>query len=180
MHTNMPDPGAKAADAVARAEARLNTAGVAYELVEHTPAFTAVDEAAAAGSDPTETAKTLTLVDHDRFMLAVIPASRRLDLGRARRALHGSRHLRLATEDEVAARFPQFEVGAVPPFAAEAAPEVIDSRLLYHDTVLCAAGDHRHSVRLDPRELFRLAEPRVADICEHDPAERRFTEAPHI
>jgi Ala-tRNA(Pro) deacylase len=176
----MTDSGRQQAGAIVRARARLDAAGVGYQLVEHAPAFTAADEAEAARTDPTETAKTLVLVDRDRFLLAVIPASRRLDLGRARRALLASGHLRLATEDEIAARFPRFEVGALPPFAAEAPPEVIDSRLLYHDTVLCAAGDHRHSVLLDPRELFRLAEPRVADICEHDPAEHRFTEAPHV
>jgi len=169
-----------ATDPVARARARLDAAGVQYQLVEHDPAYTAADEAAAAGRDLPETAKTLVLVDRDQFELAVIPASRRLDLARARRVLGASRHLRLATEEETAERFGQFEVGALPPFAADAVPEVIDTRLLYHDTVLCAAGDHRHSVVLDPRELFRLAEPRVADICEHDASDHRFSDVPRI
>jgi hypothetical protein len=44
-----------------------------------------------------------------------------------------------------------------------------DIRLLYHDRTLCGAGDHRHSVSLDPRELLRIAEPQVADICERIP-----------
>jgi prolyl-tRNA editing enzyme YbaK/EbsC (Cys-tRNA(Pro) deacylase) len=57
---------------------------------------------------------------------------------------------------------------------------VIDIRLLYHGTVLCAAGDHRHSLLIDPRDLFRLAEPRVADICEHDVGEHRFSDVPHV
>jgi prolyl-tRNA editing enzyme YbaK/EbsC (Cys-tRNA(Pro) deacylase) len=45
--------------------------------------------------------------------------------------------------------------------------------------VLCFAGDHRHSVRLDPRDLVRMTEPRVADICEHIPGEHRFADVPH-
>jgi prolyl-tRNA editing enzyme YbaK/EbsC (Cys-tRNA(Pro) deacylase) len=45
-------------------------------------------------------------------------------------------------------------------------PEVVDVRLLYRQAVLRGGGDHGHALRLDPRELLRLAEPRVSDICE--------------
>jgi Ala-tRNA(Pro) deacylase len=165
---------------VGRALARLDGARVRYRIVEHALAYSAADEAGAAGREPQETAKTLVLVDRDRVRLAVIPASRRLDLERARRALDAGRHLRLATEDEAARHFPAFEVGAVPPFAGETMPEVIDTRLLYQDEVLCSAGDHRHSLLLDPRDLFRLAEPRVADICVHAPEEHRFADVPRV
>jgi Ala-tRNA(Pro) deacylase len=175
----MPETSAPG-NPVARARARLDAAGVHYEIVQHDLVFTAADEAAATGRDARETAKTLVLLDRDRVRLAVIPASRRLDVGRVRRALDASRHLRLATEDEAASRFPEYDVGALPPFAAEAVPEVIDARLLYHRIVVCAAGDHGHSVLLDPRDLFRLAEPRVADICEHLVGEHRFAEVPRI
>jgi prolyl-tRNA editing enzyme YbaK/EbsC (Cys-tRNA(Pro) deacylase) len=57
-------------------------------------------------------------------------------------------------------------------------PEVVDVRLLYRERIVCAAGDHRHSVRLDPRGLLRLIEPRVADICEHTQGEHRFSDLP--
>jgi len=120
------------------------------------------------------------LIDRDRVRLAVIPASRRLDLERARRAFGAGRHLRLATEQEAAGRFPAFEAGAVPAFAGDAVAEVIDVRLLYHESVLCSAGDHRHSVLLDPRDLCRLAEPRVADICVHVGGEHRFADVPRV
>lgn len=179
----MTDPSQQTSDVenpVARARARLEAAGVHYEILEHAPVFTASDEADAAGREPGETAKTLVLIDQGRVRLAVIPASRRLDVDQARRALGAGPHLRLATEEEAAERFPGFEVGAVPPFAAEAIPEVIDTRLLYHDTVLCSAGDHRRSVLLDPRDLFRLAEPRVADICTQAPGEHRFADLPRV
>jgi Ala-tRNA(Pro) deacylase len=179
----MPEPSAQTIppeSPVARALARLDAVGVRYEVVEHALAYTATDEAGAAGREPQETAKTLVLIDRDRVRLAVIPASRRLDVERARRALDAGRHLRLATEEEAAGSFPAFEAGAVPPFAGETIPEVIDSRLLYHEQVLCSAGDHRHSLLLDPRDLIRLAEPRVADICVHAPGEHRFADVPRV
>ena len=165
---------------LARARTYLDDAGVRYELIEHAVTYTAADEARAANRNERCTAKTLILLDRDRVRVAVIPANRRLDLDRARRTLRAGRHLRLAGEDEVAARFPGYDVGAVPPFAAEAHPEVVDVRLLYRDRVLCAAGDHRHSVLIDPRDLLRLAEPRVADICEPTAGEHRFADVPHL
>ena len=65
----------------------LQETGVAHELVEHDAVFAAVDEAGAAGVEPASVAKTLVLHDHGGYRLAVIPATRRLDLARARTAL---------------------------------------------------------------------------------------------
>jgi Ala-tRNA(Pro) deacylase len=163
----------------ARLAQLLDEAGVEHELVEHPAAFTAVDEAAVAGVEPTRVAKTLVLHDRDGYRLAVIPAGKRLDLARARDALRATRHLRLATEEEIQVAFPGFEVGAVPPLGDSLpVPEVVDIRLLYRERVLCAAGDHRHGVLLDPRELLRVAEPRVADVCERAVGEHRFADLP--
>ena len=152
----------------------LEDAGVEHELLEHTPTFSTLDEAEAVGIEARYAAKTLALHDHDRWSLAVIPANHRIDLDRARRLLRATRHLRLATEQEMAEAFPDFEVGALPP-AGPMLPEleVVDIRLLYRDRIVCAGGDHRHALRLDPRDLIQLAEPRVGDICEHSVVEHR-------
>jgi Ala-tRNA(Pro) deacylase len=159
----------------------LADAGVEHEVVEHDSTFTAVDEAAATGVEPKDAAKTLLLHDRNGWRVAVIPADRRLDLDRVRALLGGTSHLRLATEEEMRRAFPDFDVGALPPFGPMLpVPEIVDIRLLYRDRVLCAAGDHRHAVRLDPRELLRLAEPRVGDVCRHHEPEHRFEELPRV
>ncbi|HEU4975664.1 MAG TPA: YbaK/EbsC family protein [Baekduia sp.] len=142
--------------------------GTPYELLEHEETLCAGDEAYASGVAPAFMAKTVVLHDDDGFRLAVIPASERLDVARARRALGASRHLRLATEEEMEQAFLLFETGAIPPFSAlVAVPEVIDRRLLTHDRIVCSSGDHRHSLIVSPRELERLGQPRVADVCRH-------------
>ncbi len=159
----------------------LEEAGIAYEVIEHAPTYSTLEEAEAVHAEPRHTAKTLALHDHGGWRIAVLPANHRLDLDRARRLLGGTRHLRLGTEEEMAAAFPAFEVGALPPVGPMLPPaEVIDVRLLYRDQVVCAGGDHRHAIRLDPRDLVRLAEPRVGDICEHDkvPHRKGFAELP--
>lgn len=157
----------------------LIEAGIEHELIEHRAVFAALDEADATGTDAASVAKTLVLHDRDGYRIAVIPAGRRLDMVRTRAALRGTSHLRLATEEEIEAAFPGFEVGALPPFGESLpVPEVVDVRLLYRERIVCAAGDHRHGVRLDPRELLRLIEPRVADVCEHTQGEHRFSDLP--
>lgn len=155
--------GSRACDLVCR---YLDNHGVEYELIEHRPAFTAANEALAAGVEPRNAAKTLALVDAGDYRLAVIPAMQRLDLAMARQALDASDGLRLAGEAELERDFAVFELGALPPFAALVpAPAIIDPRLLEHDRILCSAGTHSHSVLIDPRDLLRLSEVFVADVC---------------
>ena len=111
----------------------------------------------------------------------MLPANHRLDLDKARRLLGGTRHLRLATEEEMEEAFPEYEPGAMPPVGPQF-PEVVDVRLLYREAIVCAGGDHRHAIRLDPRDLLKLAEPRVGDICEPagPPRRKDFANLPKI
>jgi len=131
--------------------------------------------ARATAAEPDATAKTVALHDHDGYRLAVVPASERLDVRRAREVLGATHHLRLATEEELRQDFPAFDVGAMPPFAPAPLPEVVDVRLLRHERIVCAGGEHERSVRIGALDLLRITEPRVADICEHpedrEPAE---------
>ena len=166
---------------IAAVTAYLDGEGVGYEVVEHRPTFSAAAEARASGAEPREAAKTLALHDRGGYRLAVIPALRRLDLHRCRELLGATSHLRLATEEELERDFPMFEVGAMPPLGPMIpAPEMIDVHLLYHERILCAGGDHRHSLRLDPRDLLRLTEPRVASLCEPPEGRSRFRDLPYV
>jgi prolyl-tRNA editing enzyme YbaK/EbsC (Cys-tRNA(Pro) deacylase) len=159
----------------------LEREGVDHEVVEHRPTFSAAAEARASGTEPREAAKTLALRDHDEYRMAVIPATHRLDLHRMRELLGASSHLRLATEAELERDFPMFDVGAMPPLGPMMPmPEVIDVHLLYHERILCAGGDHRHSLRVDPRDLVRVCEPRVAAICEMPEGRSRFRDLPRV
>jgi prolyl-tRNA editing enzyme YbaK/EbsC (Cys-tRNA(Pro) deacylase) len=140
----------------------LERSGVRHDVVEHESAYSA----RAAETEPDATAKTVGLRDRDGYCLAV-PASERLNVRRAREALGATHHLRLATEAEMRKEFPAFDVGAIPPFVPGRLPEVVDIALLHHERIVCAGGEHERSVRIAPLDLLRLAEPRVADICEH-------------
>lgn len=145
----------------------LEREGVPFEVVEHARTESAAAEARAAGLPADDVAKTVVLRDDTGYRLAVIPASRRLALHKVRDVLGDSSGLRLVTETEMASDFGVFEVGALPPFAPMIeAVELMDESLLDHDRILCCGGDHTHGVLLDPLDVVRAGQARVADLCE--------------
>lgn len=147
--------------------AYLSARGVKHDIVEHEAAFTAASEARAAAVPPDHAAKTVVLRDQGGYLLALVPASDRLDVHKLRDVLGAGKSLRLAREPEIAEHFMQFDLGAVPPVGSTSfVGEVIDRRLAALDRMLCSSGDHRHSVMVSPADVIRLAGARVADICE--------------
>jgi Ala-tRNA(Pro) deacylase len=163
----MSAAGAIAPTHVSAVLAYLEGAKVHYELVEHEPTASAAAEARSAHLLPERTAKPVFLHDGDAYVVAVVTAADRLDLHKLRELLGASRKLRLASEQEIERDFPTLEVGAVPPFGPMLpAAEVIDSAVAAQRLVLCPAGDHRHSVLVDPRDLVRITAARVAEIAD--------------
>jgi Ala-tRNA(Pro) deacylase len=134
----------------------LASRGLHPTVVEHAQTFTAGADARIAAVPPDHAAKAVMVRDGEGYVLAIVPASGTLDLHRLRKLTHRPR-LRLASEGELAQDFPQFDVGALPPFGELFdCPEYIDHRLLAEPRILCNGGDHGHSLVLGTTEL-RLA-----------------------
>jgi Ala-tRNA(Pro) deacylase len=137
-----------------------------YELIPHPSTMTAGDEATAVGLPPEQVAKTVVLSTAGGHARAVLPASERLDLHKLRKLIGDGKATRLATETELAAAYPMFELGAVPPFGGPAGDRTIfDRRLTEQDAVVVEAGSHRTSVRIKTRDLVALTNAELADIC---------------
>jgi Ala-tRNA(Pro) deacylase len=165
--TNEGHAGAMANTRVDAIVGFLEGAGVSFEVIEHETVMSASAEAHVVDTSPEMVAKTIVLHDGSAYVIAAISAAARLDLHKLRELLGTSRKLRLASEAEIARDFPSLEVGAVPPFGPMVpAAEVIDTALLEQQRILCPAGDHRHSVLVDPREVARITASKVADISE--------------
>jgi Ala-tRNA(Pro) deacylase len=146
----------------------LDEAGIRYELLPHAHTETAAAEADALGLDPADVAKTLVVKTPDGYVRAVIPASQRLDLHKLRELSGGGRHkVHLASEDDLARDFSEFELGAVPPLGgAQRNPVIVDERVAGRESVVLEAGSHDESMRIASADLIRAAGARVADICE--------------
>ena len=146
----------------------LDEAGVNYELLPHAHTESAAAEARALGVQPDDVAKTLVVTVPEGYVRAVVPASERLDLHKLRAARGGSKAtVQLASEDDLARDYPEFELGAVPPLGGSRRdPVVVDSRLADRDSVVLEAGSHEESVRIWIPDLLRVSAGEIADICE--------------
>jgi prolyl-tRNA editing enzyme YbaK/EbsC (Cys-tRNA(Pro) deacylase) len=143
----------------------LRDHGVSFDVIEHARSESSIAEARAAHLPPEQTAKTVVLRTSVGYRFAVICASDRLDLHKAAAALGVSRHeLRFASEADMATDFPAYEAGSIPPIGPDTPAELIDLRLLDYGQVLCPAGDHEHSLLVDPVDIVRLTEARTLDL----------------
>lgn len=96
--------------------------------------------------------------------MAVVPASRRVDLNRLQE-ITGANSVSLATEEEFKDIFPGCEVGAMPPFGNLYGLGVFVSHKLADDEEIAFnAGTHTELIRLPYKEFARLAEPRIVEF----------------
>jgi Ala-tRNA(Pro) deacylase len=143
----------------------LADSGVDYEVIAHRPTMTAADEARAIEVAPEEVAKTLVLTSDAGYVRAVVPASERLDLHKVRAVLGNGKSTRLATEAELVAAYPMFELGAVPPFGGpDGDRTIVDRRLAERESVVVEAGSHRESLRVKTQDLLAITHAEIAEI----------------
>ena len=142
----------------------LDEQHVAYEVLKHRQAFTAQEVAAAQHVPGMEVAKVVMVHGDDGYLMAVLPAPHRVDLGGLAKAC-GDRSLRLATEEEFAGLFPQCEPGAMPPFGnLYGVPVWVDESLAKDPEIFFNAGNHSQMVRMSYADFERLVQPKRASF----------------
>src|SRR5689334_11149197 len=99
-----------------RLRKRLEQAGVSFTVLRHEPVYTSEQAAAVRGTALASGAKALVLKAGDRFVLAVVPADRKLDSRKFRDAL-GVKGLRFAGREEVL-ELTGLQPGSIPPFGS--------------------------------------------------------------
>lgn len=135
-------------------ESYLIAKSIDFKTVHHTETFTTTSEAKVLGIPADETLKAVLVRVSDGFALAVLPGSRRLDMKLVKEAT-ADPHVRLATEDEIVAAFPEFELGALPPIPGIVGVKAyVDPVVLDHDAVAFTAGKQTESVIAGARALF--------------------------
>jgi Ala-tRNA(Pro) deacylase len=145
----------------------LDEAEVQYELLPHTHTESALAEAEALGVAPDDVAKTLIVKLPEGYLRAVVPASARLDLRKVREMHGGGRHtVHLASEEDLRRDYPEFELGAVPPFGGRSDPVLVDPDVANRETIVLEAGSHDESLRIAAADLLRITGAPVTDISE--------------
>ncbi len=144
----------------------LDEAKISYEVYQHPLAYTAQEVATAQHLSGKEMAKVVILKLDDNLVMGVIAASQKINLTSVRASL-GAKEVRLATEDEFSGRFPECEIGAMPPFGSLfGLPVFVDPALEKDEYIYFNAGNHMQTVRLKYEDFARLVKPQRARLVE--------------
>lgn len=139
----------------------LDANKIKYSVVTHSTAYTAQEIASLAHIRGQELAKTVIVKIDDRMAMAVLPASRQVDLGLLRAAAR-SRTATLATEIEFRDLFPGCETGAMPPFGnLYGLPVFVEQSLTKDKEIAFNAGTHNELIRMSYDDFARLVQPKV-------------------
>jgi Ala-tRNA(Pro) deacylase len=135
-------------------------------LYPHTERASASAEASHVPAN--RVAKAVVLKSDDRFMVAVLPASRYIHFGELRQLLGG--HVRMAHEEEFERLFRDCEPGAVPALGSAYGLNVlVDDSLGTESDVYVEGGDHASLIRVSGLAFQRLlADARHGQFTEDD------------
>jgi Ala-tRNA(Pro) deacylase len=144
----------------------LDSHNIRYVLFSHSLAYTAQGIAALTHISGKELAKTVIVRIDGGLAMAVVPASRHVNLPLLKRAV-GAQTVELAPEQEFKDKFPDCEAGAMPPFGNLYGMAVFaDESLTSIKEITFNAGTHRDLMRMDWADLVRLVEPRIIQITK--------------
>jgi len=146
----------------------LDSNGVKYVSIRHSPAYTAQEIAALAHIPGKELAKTVIVKIDGKMCMAVLPASHQVDLSRLKEAVKAGK-VEIAAEAEFKDKFPGCETGAMPPFGNLWDMPVYVSRGLTEDKEIAFnAGSHSELVRLAYEDFECLVKPTVIKLSAVD------------
>jgi Ala-tRNA(Pro) deacylase len=146
-----------------RLHGRLQQGGAAFTVLRHEPVYTSEQAAAVRGVPLASGAKALVLKAGEAFVMAVVPADRKLDSRKARAAL-GVKGLRFASREEVE-QLTGLQPGSIPPFGSLfGMPTYCDPALADNPSINFNAGDHAVSVQMPYADYVRLEAPTLHEL----------------
>ena len=144
----------------------LDSQKVPHEWVHHPQAFTSQEVAHSMHVSGKHLAKTVVLHGDGKLLMAVIPASHRLNLQELR-GVTEVKQLVMLTESDLAKLFSDCEMGAIPPLGTLYGLDVwMDRVLAQSDEIIFCAGSHADCVRMSYSDYFDLVKPQVGRFSE--------------
>jgi len=132
--------------------------------IPHPRTESALAEARAVGYPPELVAKTVVVAIRGERVRIVVPATKRVSM-RKLTALVGD-GVRLLSEAELALGYPEFELGAVPPFGGPDERTIVDVRVARRPAVIVEAGAHGVSLKMPAQDLIAAARADVRDVAD--------------
>jgi Ala-tRNA(Pro) deacylase len=140
---------------------------VRYVTIRHSVAYTAQEIAASAHIKGKEMAKTVLIKVDGKLAMCVLPASNKIDFDLLKEAL-GGKNIRLANEVEFKDKFPDCDVGAMPPFGNLYDIEVYaEENLAKDEEIAFNACSHVELIQMAFKDFGRLVKPRLIKFTFH-------------
>lgn len=142
----------------------LDNEKIKYVSIIHSTAYTAQEVAASAHIPGKELAKTVIVQLDGETAMAVLPANRKVVL-QDLREVTGADQVKLVPEEEFKKKFPDCEIGAMPPFGNLYGMEVYAaSSLAENANIAFNAGSHTEVIKLAYKDFERLVRPKVVSF----------------
>ncbi len=139
---------------------------IKYTIIKHSSAYTAQEIAASAHISGKELAKTVMIKFDGKMAMAVLPASYKISFDDLKEVL-GVEKVRLAYEQEFMDKFPDCEVGAMPPFGNLYDLEVYVAESLADDEeIVFNACSHTELIRMKYKDFEVLVKPKRMKFSE--------------
>lgn len=139
----------------------LDSHRIKYVIITHSLVYTAQEIAASAHIPGKILAKTVIVTIDGKMVMAVLPASYKIDFDLFKEAT-GASKVELASEEEFKSMFLGCETGAMPPFGNLYGIEVFVSKTLAeNEEIAFNAGTHRELIKLAYKDFEKLANPKV-------------------
>jgi Ala-tRNA(Pro) deacylase len=133
---------------------------VKYISIQHSSAYTAQEIAASAHIPGKDIAKTVIIKVDGKIAMAVLPASFKVSFDNLKDAL-GVGEVRLAYEQEFMDKFPDCEVGAMPPFGNIYNMEVYVAEILSENKEIAFnACTHTELIKMQFKDFEKLVMPK--------------------
>ena len=143
----------------------LDSQKTKYVTISHSLAYTAQEIAASAHIHGRDLAKTVIVKIDGEMAMAVLPASRKLDLKRLQKAA-GARKVELAEEKEFQDRFPGCALGAMPPFGnLYDMPVYMDESLTEDERIAFNACSHTELIQMEYGDFQNLVKPKIVSLA---------------
>ncbi|MFA5022450.1 MAG: YbaK/EbsC family protein [Patescibacteria group bacterium] len=136
-----------------------------YDELTHKTVYTAYDAAQTLRKELKDIAKSLLIATDKAYVIAVVPAHMRLDLGKLKKALK-SKKISIPNEKVMIKVF-KVKPGAMTAFGGLHKVEVwADKSLLKTKEIILSAGSFTDSVRMKVKDFLDLEQAKLADFAK--------------
>jgi Ala-tRNA(Pro) deacylase len=133
----------------------LRARDISFTVVEHAATHHSAETASVAHVPRAHLAKGVVLADGERYLIAIVPANRRVDTDAVATLMQC--RLGLADEDDFSMLFRDCRPGAVPPIGeAYGLVTIVDDAIANAPDIYLEAGDHEHLIHLSRGSFIAL------------------------